>query len=87
MPQLSTGKPDVTRNAQSRNSTLVVENFSAPIEARSRPALLLILCGIVLIAAIVLFIGLTVYELRDRALANTERELSKIGRASCRERV
>ncbi len=76
MRHLLANKTDVTGDAQSPNSTSVVENFAAQVKARSRPALLLISSGILLIVAIGLFAGLTVYQLRERAVAKTGRELS-----------
>src|SRR4029450_8489918 len=76
MRQPSASDIDAIGDAEFPNSTSIVEGFASQVKTRSRPALLLILSGVLLIVAIGLFAGLTVYQLRDRALAKAERELS-----------
>jgi len=56
-------------------SASVVGNSATPGKARARPIILLIVSGIVLVAAIVLGTALLASKFRERALANNEREL------------
>ena len=64
--------------ARSPESKSVVGNLATPDKARSRPITSLIVCGIALVAAIVLGTAITISNLRDRALAGRERELQNI---------
>ena len=64
--------------ARSPDSTSAVGNSAPPGEARARPVALPIACAIVLITAIAAGTSALVFHFRDRALADTERELSNI---------
>ena len=64
--------------ARSPESKSVVGNLATPGMTRSRPITLLIVCGIALVAAIVLGTAITIFNSRDRALAGRERELQNI---------
>jgi len=53
----------------------VVGNSATPGTTHSRPIIFLIVSGIALIAAIVIGTAITILNLRDNALAGSEREL------------
>lgn len=57
-------------------STSVVGHSAVPAKARSRPITLPIVCAVALIMAIAAGTSLLLFHFRDRALADSERELS-----------
>ncbi len=61
---------------QSAETESIAPNSIAAGTARARPIMLLIVCGIALIAAIAIGTAITIFNLRERELADSKRELS-----------
>lgn len=57
-------------------STSVVGHLAAPNKARSRPIILPVVCAVALITAIAAGTSILLFHFRDRALADSERELT-----------
>src|SRR5215216_4149888 len=64
--------------AQPRRSTPIAGNPSIANRARVRPARLLVICGVLLTAAVTAGTGLILSSLRERAVVDSERELQNI---------
>src|SRR5262249_10131777 len=62
-----------TRSLKPSGST---DSPATPVRSHFRPIILLVTCGISLIAAVALGIAALAFHFRDRALADTQRELS-----------
>src|SRR6266853_532152 len=70
------GAGDGRAEARSPESTYMVGDLATPDKAASRPITLLIVCAVVLIAAIAAGTSVLIFHFRARALAGGERELS-----------
>src|SRR6266853_3578803 len=70
------GAGDGRAEARSPESTNVVGDLAVPGKAASRPITLLIVCAVVLIAAIAAGTSVLIFHFRARALTDGERELS-----------
>ena len=82
MDDFSSGQLNIAKDnrveARSPESKSVVGPLATLGMTGSRPIILLIVCGIALVAAIVLGTAITIFNSRDRALAGRERELQNI---------
>lgn len=56
-------------------SISIANNVAVPDKARARPVMLSVVCAVALVAAIAAGTSILLLDLRDRALANAEREL------------
>src|SRR6266851_708863 len=82
MRSFSVGRPeaggDNNTGVGAPDSTSVVGHFAMPGKALSRPIILPVACAIALITAIAAGTSILLFHFRDRALADSERQLSNI---------
>jgi diguanylate cyclase (GGDEF)-like protein/PAS domain S-box-containing protein len=69
------GREDSSTGVRPSKSTSIFGHWAKPNKARSRPVILPVVCAIALITAIAAGTSILLFEFRDRALANSEREL------------